>query len=105
MIDAKLKQDWLDALRSDDYKQGKGSLKSYGRYCCLGVLAVVAGLPFKASENCQRNIDDGTKWGSYDPLEKLITKHHVNELWHMNDIEDKTFNQIADWIEKNIPGE
>lgn len=29
---------WLAALRSGEYKQGKGSLKSHEGYCCLGVL-------------------------------------------------------------------
>ncbi len=38
----RVKQAWITALRSGDYKQGKGSLLTCGlqdnKYCCLGVL-------------------------------------------------------------------
>lgn len=30
--------EWADELQSGKYEQGKGLLKSDGRYCCLGVL-------------------------------------------------------------------
>lgn len=34
-----IKQQWLDALRSGEYNQGVGQLKSVtGEFCCLGVL-------------------------------------------------------------------
>ena len=45
-----LKQKWLAALRSGEYKQCTGSLSGIAMddsgvgYCCLGVLAKVAGL-------------------------------------------------------------
>ena len=35
---------WVKALRSGKYRQGRGSLKWDGRYCCLGVACVVAGV-------------------------------------------------------------
>ena len=31
-------QEWVDALRSGKYEQGKLSLFKDGKYCCLGVL-------------------------------------------------------------------
>lgn len=34
------KEKWVDALRSGEYKQGRGQLRNDdGTYCCLGVLA------------------------------------------------------------------
>jgi hypothetical protein len=40
----RLKAKWVKALRSGDYEQGHGCLRdSAGGYCCLGVLAEVAG--------------------------------------------------------------
>lgn len=33
---------WVDALRSGDFVQGKGSLAQDGKYCCLGVACEVA---------------------------------------------------------------
>ena len=34
-----IKKIWLEALRSGNYKQGKGVLNCNGKFCCLGVLA------------------------------------------------------------------
>lgn len=31
--------EWMDALESGDYKQGKTYLNNNGQFCCLGVLA------------------------------------------------------------------
>ena len=43
---AALKQHWIDALRSGDFKQGKNALRKEKdgeiRYCCLGVLVEIA---------------------------------------------------------------
>lgn len=41
-MDAKLKDLWLKALRSGEYAQADGMLKSGDGYCCLGVLCHVA---------------------------------------------------------------
>lgn len=46
-IDRKLTEKWVAALRSGDYRQGMGMLKSGTQdmqYCCLGVLCDVMGL-------------------------------------------------------------
>lgn len=45
-----IKADWLNRLRSGEYAQGRGSLRTEGdpesgepdRYCCLGILCEVA---------------------------------------------------------------
>lgn len=41
-----LKQIWVDALRSGDYKQTKGTLHNLddGGFCCIGVACVVWGI-------------------------------------------------------------
>lgn len=36
-MDAEKKAIWLDALRSGEYSQGAGYLKSAGGFCCIGV--------------------------------------------------------------------
>lgn len=38
----KPQQLWVDALRSGEYKQGKGALQSGDSFCCLGVACIVA---------------------------------------------------------------
>ena len=43
-MDAQLKKVWVEALRSGEYKQGKGMLyRPEETHCCLGVLCKVAG--------------------------------------------------------------
>lgn len=41
----KLKGKWVKALCSGKYKQGKAALLSNDRWCCLGVLGSVSGIP------------------------------------------------------------
>lgn len=38
------KEKWVKALRSGNYKRGKGRLRSNMGYCCLGVLCDISGL-------------------------------------------------------------
>lgn len=37
-MNVEIKREWTSALRSDEYPQGKGGLRSKTGYCCLGVL-------------------------------------------------------------------
>jgi hypothetical protein len=41
-MDAKIKADWIKALRSGEYEQGMGKLQVDGKFCCLGVLCELA---------------------------------------------------------------
>jgi hypothetical protein len=43
-----VKQMWLEALRSGKYKQGKHQLRSGNKFCCLGVLCEVSGMPYSS---------------------------------------------------------
>jgi len=38
MMNSKIKEAWVNALRSGKYEQGKEKLRSVSGYCCLGVL-------------------------------------------------------------------
>ncbi len=47
LMNQKVKELWVKALRSGEYQQGKEHLRKDGQYCCLGVLcdlAIKAGL-------------------------------------------------------------
>lgn len=122
---------WLEALRSDKYKQGKMCLgkvsKGNNLYCCLGVLCEIAhehGIVTK-TENTQnglhRFVYDGqeqylpptvVKWAG---LAKHITqnaqecpivyygKHEDRVLIsELNDFRCCDFNEIADIIEEQL---
>jgi hypothetical protein len=41
-MNADIKRQWLEALRSGEYAQGDGGLQVDGTFCCLGVLCDIA---------------------------------------------------------------
>ena len=121
-----IKQKWLNALRSGKYTQGNGALRkqveaddgSYGgdQFCCLGVLCDIV------EPKKWKKLPDG--WGEREwsngnttepaayPRNSLMKELGLNKpvsrssedtiaqkLAFMND-EGKTFEQIANWIEK-----
>ena len=106
-MDAKLKAKWIEALRSGDFKQARGSLKDEfdGSYCCLGVLATVAGFPIKGNTILDAY---GVSLG-YRPICELIGGEPIVDLtalWWRNDgkqgFAQHSFREIADYIEANL---
>lgn len=95
-MNKKLKQKWIKALRSGEFKQCTGQLKApkVKEYCCLGVLCNIA--------KDTRNIESRggllkRQLKAFDlPAEK------ENMLICMNDYQGLDFNTIADWIEVNL---
>lgn len=111
---------WLAALRSGDYAQGQSCLHSQhdNRFCCLGVLAdllVKEGRGKWSASDTGRAVYvsfDGTSVQSLLPRHTLqivqVSDFQQNQLARMNDgqradgvveVESKTFNEIADYIE------
>ncbi len=100
-MEKELKDKWVAALRSGEYRQGKYEL--YDRdesFCCLGVLCAVAGIGIDASGNSCVGVKKGGS--GYDPIRDLIGREAVPVLMEMNDNEGKTFPEIADYIEANL---
>lgn len=102
-MDAELKPMWVEALRGGKYKQGKSSLCSFGRFCCLGVLADVAGAvwvdgdhPHQNGESIRSADGDWLKDG-FAGLSRLEQRR----LAGMND-SGSSFSEIADYIEANL---
>lgn len=96
---------WLKALRSGEFKQGFGKLgNSKVGYCCLGVACVVA------RENGVISRFNGQ--GGFLPekvkdwlgLRNSGGEYGNNSLVHLNDSKNKTFDEIADVIEKRPEG-
>lgn len=103
-MDPAVKALWVSALRSGVYVQGYGKLRTpVGRHCCLGVLCDI-------THSWQKQVASG--------LESVLT-HEIRDsvgldsdkfdqmiLVEMNDGEEgrgnKSFSQIADWIEVNL---
>jgi len=115
-MNPELKAKWIAALRSGDYRQGRGMLKSVYRedtYCCLGVLCDVSGMGRWVHKD-----DDGLKstyyeyhshcsggrlpWGMGSDIGLPAESQEL--LISMNDTDEhqKSFDEIADYIEKNL---
>ena len=119
-MDAEVKAQWVEALRSGKYKQAKGVLhKVGGGYCCLGVLCDVLGkewiepLPMVTVIN-GRDVEVAcygiTHGGGvarlglpYGIMQRIGLQEisRVSRLMDMNDSGQK-FETIADYIERAL---
>lgn len=111
-----IKKAWIKALRSGKYKQGKGTLffPLHKKYCCLGVLTRVCGIRTDSRlliDNSDITTIDLKKYHlSKEKLKKFKTVHSYFNLYRqiesrlmkMNDDEERNFNEIADYIDKNL---
>jgi hypothetical protein len=105
---AEQKARWIEALRSDEYKQGQMYLMyptSYPagkRYCCLGVYAELNELLGVDHEGYgYTQLESGAKSNCYLP-DSVLPIDTQQTLALMNDEQEVSFNQIADWIETHI---
>ncbi len=117
-------REWVRRLRSGDYLQGRSVLEKIredGRseFCCLGVLcriAVEEGLisskvlkvsPFNAVPIVEYGVTETLEGNSKLPTVGVQEWSGVNYLKcckyaHMNDSEHKTFNEIANEVERDF---
>lgn len=98
---------WIFALRSDCYTQGRRSLRTLNdEYCCLGVLADTISKEWKKSSYFgfyEWGKDRQSAGFAKERLEKMgLTYKQQCQLWLMNDHEKKSFKEIADYIEQEI---
>jgi hypothetical protein len=87
-----MKSRWLKALRSGRYTKRNRALFGKNNECCaLGVLV---------------DIYDRRNKAEYDWLFDLLGNFGVPAVFNANDEDfrdDKDFNNVAAWIEKNVP--
>lgn len=103
---------WVAALRSGDYDQGTGELtvgredKKEFAYCCLGVACKSVGMPDNSlhpysSLGQAKHSETNVFKLSGIPIELIGTDLEAS-LMDINDYEDYTFLEIADWIEEHV---
>lgn len=119
-----IKARWVAALRSGEYKQGRGRLRSSANeFCCLGVLCNLhaqANPEYAAmqSEPTLYGGGDGlppqtvTLWAGFglyenDPIinferHRLPISAHNDGKWNGKQIPRRTFAEIADAIEAQL---
>lgn len=103
---------WINALRSGEYKQGKDNLYNGCEYCCLGVAGKLCGVPdLEMKDNgelrdvsiySEQQGDYYSVTDIFDVPVEIVDTDLVKELINLNDAENKSFPEIADWIEKNV---
>lgn len=98
-MDPVLQHKWIEALKSDNYKQAKGILyNSYTNgYCCLGVLLEVAGY----DKHLYYGMGKVSYWLGED--HRLLPQALEDEVILMND-DGTSFKDIANYIEKVMSG-
>lgn len=110
-MDPEAKTTWLEALRSGNFEQTTSKLQDEkGCNCCLGVLARVQDIKFKSSVygqsfNFGEVVDhEGDYISNYCPPDGFcgISPDVQEHLVNMNDVEKKSFDEIADYIEANL---
>lgn len=98
-----LKTKWIEELRSGKHRQATNTLKSINMdgevgYCCLGVFReIVQGVPVKAEKDW--DIRTGGAQRHYYGMMNVIPIC-TDTLAGMNDNFEKTFEEIADYIEQ-----
>ena len=93
---------WVEALRSGKYRQNHlGWLRIDGRFCCLGVLADVAGCEWEGEW-----IGKADEERRYPPARalKFVGLRGFAKLISMNDSENRRFKTIAKYIESEPEG-
>lgn len=98
-----IKDKWVAALRSGNYQQGQGSLRTENRYCCLGVLCEITGCRWRSEPDMFVALYKDSSTGStYIPeqLREELGMSLVDEekLATRNDT-GATFSELADVIE------
>lgn len=100
-MDAKLKADWVKALRSGEFEQCRHELTNgMGGFCCIGVGYRVLGFGPQEMGNEISTEDDGPTYVAAAALG--LPSDIRDRLIELNDDERKPFPEIADYIEANL---
>lgn len=121
MTKKEIREKWVEMLKSGEYTQGHGSLRTDDKFCCLGVLCELAvkegviGLPSLVSDNMYSYGDQGNLKGNRSFLPDIVQewagvttnygKMNTPEL-SLVDVNDtgKTFEEIAELIASEPEG-
>lgn len=113
---------WIKALRHGGYRQTRGTLKVEDKvsgnpcyaYCCLGVLTQTEGahkevayLQLTPSRVCSSQRNRGVVKASKSSMVPTTLRERFNfkygfisKCMSMNDVDKKSFSQIADYVEE-----
>lgn len=107
-MNKEIKLKWIEALRSGNYKQGRGQLRNHrNEYCCLGVLCDIHAQ--ETGRKWSKNNYDGEYsklntevaiWAGLEDANPIIA-HNIRCIG-ANDVHEYSFLDIANMIETNL---
>lgn len=113
-LPANTKRAWVKALRSGEFKQTTGSLMKTlsgivgggTAYCCLGVLCRTMRVPVSIIGDHCTIVGNGIL-SEESRVEQCLNQEFNDEplenyLTDLNDHKNRSFKQIASWIERNL---
>lgn len=103
---------WIAALRSGEYKQGERRLfnivDGVEEYCCIGICGCILGATKESMKGyAKRGVEDVIADIPEElkmPISDFVSDWRESLLGRcmdMNDVEGKSFPEIADWIQDN----
>lgn len=109
-MDQNIKKQWVEALRSGKYKQGRCWLKYGDEFCCLGVLCDLhAQTTNREWEGCgsignyldhaESLPEEVVQWAGLNSKDPFINEKRVSIY---NDERGLDFDQMSDLIESNL---
>jgi hypothetical protein len=112
-MNPEIKKRWVAALRSGEYRQGEGVLRTpTDKHCCLGVLCdLVDPTAWVTPDNSDNSADYVWVKNNYRAytsigLEALnsigLTPEKQDNLIDLNDREGRSFAEIAQYIEEQL---
>ena len=122
MTKQEVRKKWVEALRSGEYKQGRGALNKDNKFCCLGVLCDLAVKEGVIPPPTKGTISPYYLYGTGDHKVSGVLPQEVmdwvgarsgaGEFWEpryrtlagINDSDDSTFEEIASIIESEPRG-
>jgi len=102
-----IKKQWVEALRSGKYKQGRRWLRHTDLFCCLGVLCDLHAQATNHDwDNLENYLDCGevlpeevVRWAGLDDDDPFVNKGRVS---YYNDSKQLNFDEMADLIESHL---
>ena len=108
-MDKELKERWVNALRTGLYEQTKGVLyrPESGQFCAMGVLCDIQGAQWNSDPlapswpiNAEdEDVDADERATCLMPLRYGLTCDQQGEICELNDSNELTFEQIAEYVD------
>jgi len=111
-----IKQKWLHALRSGEYKQGFAALHLNDKFCCLGVLCDLHAKETHGEWVKENDCDQYSYYGAIAYIPYVVAEwagiteirpsiqNGISGVYRLDKLNDDghNFNSIADLIEKDL---